>query len=43
MIESAFAALPTELRERAYRDNGRGWLQLFEPPVAYLGDVIEVP
>ena len=42
LIESGFAALPAEMRERALRENTQGWEELIDPLVAYLGAAVEV-
>lgn len=42
LIEAGFASLPTEMYERAFRENTGGWEEVIDKLVAYLGAVIEV-
>ncbi len=42
VIESGFAALPAEMRERALRENTQGWEGLIPPLVTYLGATEQV-
>lgn len=42
LIESGFAALPAEMRERIYRENLQGWKELIDPLCTYLAATVEV-